>query len=266
MRNRGKGVFTRGIAVLIAAIVSLSQVNAALVGYWDFNSSSDVGKAEVSSDLTAFGGASYTSSGKYGGGLLLNGSGYLAVDSSFSFATGLPTGNSSYTVTAWILPSTTPGSYGIIGWGTYGTYGAVNAFRTSSTNNCDIDNYSWGYEKGYDVTAQVGIYDNTWHNVAVTYDAASHTKTLYLDGVLVKANSDTLTLNVTGNNFTIGRTYTNEYFVGILDEVKVYNTALSTSELNTSLQAAPEPSSLILLTGAGALFIALARRRGQKTV
>jgi len=78
-----------------------------------------------------------------------------------------------------------------------------------------------------------------WHHVAVVLDAgATYTGTLYVDGVVAGTNAAmTLrpsSLGNTANNW-IGRSaYTTDpYFAGLLDDFRVYNRALSASEITT---------------------------------
>jgi len=90
-------------ARLILAICFLLGVSshAGLIGYWNFDNAGNLGAdgSGTGNALVANGGAAQTASGKFGGGLSLNGtSGYL---SRASAVTGLPTGNSPYTIAAW---------------------------------------------------------------------------------------------------------------------------------------------------------------------
>jgi hypothetical protein len=71
-----------------------------------------------------------------------------------------------------------------------------------------------------------------WHHVAYTFNGTTHS--LYVDGVL--AATSTLTPgNVAISTMELGRgSHTRWYFAGRLDEVRIYNRALSSSEINSS--------------------------------
>src|SRR4030095_10668019 len=106
--------------ILAIYLLLLASANAGLIGYWNFDNAGDLGADASGSGnaLVSNGGATQAASGKFGGGLSLNGtSAYL---SKASAVTGLPTGNSPYTISAWFKPTAT-GARGIIGWGNYGT-------------------------------------------------------------------------------------------------------------------------------------------------
>jgi hypothetical protein len=237
----------------------------ALVGHWEFDNSGDVGEATVSDDLEAAGDAAYSASGKIGGALTLDGAGdYLRVDGSDSLASGLPTAGNSYTMAAFIQTTINAGQ-GIVGWGNYGTGGQVNAFRTTSAGEFGatggILNYSWGggvdYGEAAGGTAPGTIYDGGWHHVAVTYDGT--TKRLYFDGVELGSGKNVGTLAVGAANFRIGSTNSGEFMNGLIDDVRVYDNALSQSEIST-LASIPEPSAVALL-GLGGLALLIRRRK-----
>ncbi len=225
----------------VALLVTVGPVHAELIGHWEFDNSGDVGQATVSSDLETVGDAAYSASGKIGGALALDGSGdYLRVDESHTLATGLPTGDASYTLAAFIQ-TTTNGGRGIIGWGNYGSNGQVNAFRTTAVGEFGstggILNYGWGgpFDSGVAAggTHPGTIYDGQWHHVAATYDSTSSTKRLYFDGAEI--GSDVVLgndLNVGSANFRIGSTNGGEFMNGLLDDVRVYDIVLSESEIS----------------------------------
>lgn len=76
------------------------------------------------------------------------------------------------------------------------------------------------------------INDNTWHHVAAVYDGAN--VTLYVDGSSDGSVAKTGNLTTSSRNVRIGARHTTsmgEYFTGIIDDVRIYNKALSASEI-----------------------------------
>ena len=134
--------------------------------------------------------------------------------------------------------------------------GQVNAFRIGDSTNT-LTHYSWGGGVDYSNVAAPGVTDGTWHHVAATYDG--NTKRIYLDGVEIGSGKAVGALNVGAANFRIGSTNGAEYFLGVIDDVRVYDEALDQTAI-AGLAAIPEPSSLALL-GLGGLLVAR-RRRG----
>ncbi len=145
---------------------------------------------------------------------------------SLPVSTPVPTGNSNYTIEAWIKP-TAMGNYGIIGWGSYGTDNMVNALRLNATG---LHNYWWNH----DLVVTTGSLVGAWHHVAATFDGT--TRKLYVDGVLLGSDNPGSSHAVPdASNLAIGRTNNTEYFPGSIDEVRVWNRALCASEIQNNM-------------------------------
>jgi len=255
------------ICVVLAALGCGHSTAETLWGLYQFDNPGNVGLDSTSNhnDLSVFGSAIYTSSGQYGGGLLLA-TGDLST-SSGSVPSGFPLGNSNYTLSAWIQTAAT-GSLGIIGWGNYGSTGQVNALRLDGTGG--IDNYWWG--GGYDLVTAAATDDDVFHNITVTFDGT--TRIIYFDDVAIAQDTPPAGHNVADLNFAIGRTFSGEYFAGTLDNVAVFDDALTPAQVATvaggdfsafgvgGASAVPEPSTA-LLTVAGAALLVWRRRRSR---
>lgn len=72
---------------------------------------------------------------------------------------------------------------------------------------------------------------DSWHHVAATYDGSY--MRIFIDGLLVNQMAITGTITVNTNPVTIGyqNGYTNEYYKGKLDELRVWHRALSPCEI-----------------------------------
>ena len=159
------------------------------------------------------------------GAVTLNGASSL-VTSSGAFPTGVPTGNSSYTISAWVNVNNN-GNDGFVGWGAYGTANAVNAFRTNTS--ATLNNYWWGND--YLVPTASDL-QNTWNYVTVTYDATTGLQSVYQNGALLA--SDTRTgHNATAVNFAVGVTNGNEFFNGSMADLLITSTALSQAQVQS---------------------------------
>ena len=112
------------------------------------------------------------------------------------------------------------------------------------------------------------IDDGTWHHLAMTVDLGTSTMNLYVDGLLADTqNFSTGAVAFPGfNNFEIGRLGRSatkvDGYTGLVDDVQVYNTALSASDVaflaaNPGV-AVPEPTAFAL---AGLGLLSLFRRR-----
>ena len=78
---------------------------------------------------------------------------------------------------------------------------------------------------------------NTWTHVAMTYDGAN--LRFYQNGTLVTTKATTGAMAVTAGALKIGGdSIWGEWFQGSLDEVRVYNRALTAAEITTDLNTA----------------------------
>ena len=71
-----------------------------------------------------------------------------------------------------------------------------------------------------------------WHHVVGTYNR-QHVK-IYVNGKLKGSSARTGAMSLTGNNTVIGF-WINKYFYGLIDEVRVYNRALSLEEVRGNM-------------------------------
>ena len=142
--------------------------------------------------------------------------------------TGLPLGNSQRSVFAWIDPSTTASQYLIMSQGSTnnGLYYAGLWLYTGSVNFRSGSNIDTG-------PTSSTVSPNQWVFVGYTYSAgASNTITVYLNGV---AYTGTMPYSLTTDSgaLNIGQGGGNYHpFPGLISNVQVYNTSLSSAEVN----------------------------------
>ena len=230
MQIKVKQAFTANYTVASAVAtltvnraVQTSGISSGLVARWSFDSASTLGVNSVGTgDLVGTGGPTWDANGRVGGALLLNGSAYLALAQGASIA-GLPIGNSTYTQTAWFNASAL-GGRGIIGWGSYGGGNQVTALRLFGTSG-GFRHYWWGNDLDSGVTLNTG----QWYHVAATFDGT--TRKLYLNGQLLVSDQPT-GHNASANSFAVGATNNfSERFMGLLDDVAIFNRALTATEV-----------------------------------
>lgn len=128
----------------------------------------------------------------------------------------------SYTKEAWIRITSQTSFLNVIS-------GNLNhAFWVVNGQICAGHNQNWYY-----VVDAAKIPVNTWTHIAVTYDAATTTMKIYKDGVFVIGNNAVPL--ITGDNSLLIGTYANNIasFNGDMDEVKIWNRALTEAEIAT---------------------------------
>jgi hypothetical protein len=111
------------------------------------------------------------------------------------------------------------------------------------------------------------ISTNTWQHVAAVYDPDGSVN-LYLNGALDGSFTTGVPSSIADTDapLWIGQQFNlngQGAFIGLIDEVAIYNTALSGTQISNHYDVAviPEPSTLVLLGLAGLTSLSLLRRR-----
>jgi len=102
--------------------------------------------------------------------------------------------------------------------------------------NTDSDRPSVEINNGSsnDTRGAAKISTGVWTHLAGTYDGS--TLKLYINGNLVSSKSVSGAATTSSNPLRIGgNTVWGEYFNGLIDEVRIYNKALSQSEIQTDM-------------------------------
>jgi len=201
-----------------------------LVGYWSF----DEGSGTIA----------YDRSGNNNNGTLINGPtwqdesnckkgkclSFDGVNDYVSYGSNkIPTGDAPKTISTWVKTSTS-GPQVVVGFG----------------NTVSNQEFSLGFEIGGDSRGiwldylgsgcMSGIFGTSgeWANIAVTYESSN--VALYLNGKLIKTCVKYLS---TGNSYrTIGTRIGNSWWLnGSVDEVRIYNRALSDAEIQAIYNA-----------------------------
>ena len=148
---------------------------------------------------------------------------------------------SSATWSAWVYPTGTPGDDGQI----IAKSGNSDGWQLKTTPDTGRRTFGVAVSNGssnvqrYSAT-QISL--NTWYYVAGVYNAGSQTLDIYVNGVLDNGTLDrhcTLSQNNPGSiNVNIGRRQGGFYFIGTIDDVRVYNRALSPAEIQADMNTA----------------------------
>ena len=194
-----------------------------LVAHWKLDEAQGTTAADSFSnkDGTVYGDTAWRpAGGKIGGALQLNGTDtYVRINGYKGI-----TGSSPRTCTAWVK-TTTLGV--IINWG-------VNVAGGRWTMLVDSDGHLRQELGGGAIVGSTIVADGEWHHVAVVSDGTDlENVLLYVDGI-----QDTLSVpgsraidTQPADDVTIGEFITGLYFAGLIDDLRIYNRALSTDEI-----------------------------------
>ena len=142
---------------------------------------------------------------------------------------GLPSGSADRTMCAWTKVSTFQSYYqGILQYGS-GSNTNASGLTLDSNNRPSFNN--WVGEQNSPIVAAVG----SWYHSCAVSDAAS--QRLYVNGNL--ESSGALTLATSGTTLRVGRNLGSGNFDGAVDDVRIYNRALSLAEIRELSGFAP---------------------------
>ena len=205
-----------------------------LVAAYGFNEASGLQVTDVSGQGNGgtISGATRTTAGKFGGALSFNGtSAWVTVNdaASLDLTTGM-------TIEAWVKPSTLTGWRSVVtkeapGGLAYALYSGNNASRPAGYLHINDD---------IAVSGTTAMVANVWTHLAVTYDGT--TVRLFVNGVQVRTQSAPGAAMTTAGVLRIGgNSVWGEYFKGLIDEVRIYNRALTVNEIQVDMTAAIPP-------------------------
>ncbi|VVC00380.1 Concanavalin A-like lectin/glucanases superfamily protein [uncultured archaeon] len=149
-------------------------------------------------------------------------------------------GTGGFTVSFWMKPEGTQNSMPI-SKGTHGYTAPGFRFFLGSTNNlnfCVEDQGLNRVEPRVTITSFLG----SWNHYVGVWDAASKTATIYINGIHAASTTNASIGNITNAfDFTIGARSGGDYeFKGMIDDVRLYNRALSPQEVaDVHRQGAP---------------------------
>jgi PKD repeat protein len=176
-------------------------------------------------------GVSWTSQGKFGNALVFNGSNGR-VDVADAPNLRLTT---AMTLEAWVNPATESGS-----WRDVVYKGNDNYYLVASSGQGGVPAGRVGVSRVYGTSL---LPTNTWTHLAVTYDKT--TLRLYINGVQASSVAYAGDIATSANPLQIGGdSIYGQYFQGLIDEVRVYNRALSRSEIQADMNKAVAPAEL----------------------
>src|SRR6266850_888276 len=233
------GIVFLGVVVATALAGNSSAIaQTGLVAAYGFaeGAGPTVADSSGSNNTGTISGATWTPAGRFGSALVFNGtSAVVTVPSaaSLQLLTGM-------TLEAWVYPTVAPAGWrAVLAKNTDRYY----LMASSDQGNRPVVGGTWTAGNQNTVGPSV-LAVNTWTHLAATFDGA--TVRLYVNGVQVASQAQTTALTTSTGTLQIGGdAYTGENIAGRIDEVRIYNRALSAAEIqgdmNTAVGGTPPP-------------------------
>jgi hypothetical protein len=168
------------------------------------------------------------------------------------------TGNHSFSFEGWFRSTGVDQTQVLVdmGIGGAGNIAGLGSTITTSGSSVLLDTFDGVV---YWPTGAVNIYDQQWHYLAVTYDQATGQVTGYLDGRNLGPKTPPHPMHLGASNIRVGwwiDTFLNRPFIGDMDEIGVYPSALSPARIAAHFAASrpgapggsPTPSTSFVIT------------------
>jgi PKD repeat protein len=221
-----------GAATSATATVTVQAASAGLVAAYNFDQGSGTTLTDVSGNGNhgTIANATWSAAGKYGGALSFNGTNsWVTINDAASLNL-----SSGMTLEAWIKPSSLSGWRDVLlkerpGDLSYGLY-ASDPTASGNPANASISTSAGSPT----AEGSTGLPLNAWSFLAATYNGS--TLNMYVNGTLV--SSTPMSGNILETNGVLrigGDSVWGEYFQGLIDNVRIYNVALTQAALQTDM-------------------------------
>jgi hypothetical protein len=220
----------QGSPKTVGVTLNVAASNPNLVGAWGFDEASgpSVTDASGTGNTGTITGATRTASGKFGSALSFNGiNNWVTIPdaNSLDLTTGM-------TLEAWVRPDVTGSLWRCVLLKEQASSLIYALYAADSTGKPATDVFT---------TADVGLSGtsttplNAWTHLAATYDRT--TLRLYVNGTQVATKAVTGNIKTSTGVLRIGgnSSWSDEWFSGLIDEVRVYNTALTAAQIQADM-------------------------------
>ena len=191
------------------------------------------------------------------GGVFEGGGSFNGSSSYVSNSSSLTSGNNPFSVSVWVNTTST-GVFFFLGNSTVSGSLNTSFYISVETGGAYSGNVRIG-NFGTDLfTSSTSVDDGNWHHIAFTSDGT--TSKLYIDGT--ESNTTLHTWAISAALLEIGRGTSSYYFNGSIDQVRIFNTALTAAQV-TELYEETDADSSVCDFPSGAGGIALYELNGN---
>lgn len=167
---------------------------------------------------------------------------------------GTPVTLHSRTFAGWLKFPVSPINYYPTFYGINGEYAQVLGNNSAYITAGTMGKYYWSWGGGCSQVGKSFVNDNQWHHLALVADSATNNYLMYLDGILDTSQTCVNTTIVT-SFINIGDGSGASTFTGNLDDIGIWNRALTPCEISRLYHANMLTPSAGVVTGTSALCV-----------
>ncbi|MBN1602063.1 MAG: DUF2341 domain-containing protein [Chitinispirillaceae bacterium] len=189
-----------------------------LYGHWPFESSSGDTAYDLSgNNFNAYSTGTFTTSGRWGNGLQLNGSQSATIPNNLSL-----NGDSRFTVMAWIKVASFGASSVVLS-----KHDGLNGWKLTGNASNQVTLHLGGTQ----LSGVTNVADNQWHHIAANLTPWENNITIFVDGKIDSYYPSNYTVTAATADLIIGSGLT-----GTIDDVRFYGEHVSESTLKSIYQ------------------------------
>ena len=232
------------LMVLLTTGIGHADLSDGLVGYWSFDNASDLGHDDSGNGNhgTVYGAVSTT--GMVGNAMSFDGNGdYVVVGDSDELDL-----TSSFTLSFWLNSGSSNESILLSKHVAHtdmdGSWMILHPASSDPWYQGRLAMHNWRASPDW-ISAGTQIQQGEWVHWAITYDASTNACTFYADGEVDATHTYTFDIRNISRPLTIGGAehfevpYVRYFYEGLMDEVRIYNRALSETEIHELSNSPP---------------------------
>ncbi len=225
-------VATQSAYITVSLPTSGGGNNAGLVGLYNFEEASGSTVVDTSGkgNTGTISGATRSTQGRFGKALSFDGvNDWVTINDSASL--DLTTG---MTLEAWVYPTVNMTDWSTALVKENPSHGLAYGLYANSDTSRPAGSIYIGGDKN--LLGGPWLLANTWVHLATTYNGS--TQLLYVNGTEVASRAQSGSIEVSNGALRIGgNSFWGEFFQGRIDDVRVYNRALSATQVNTDMNS-----------------------------
>ena len=216
-----KKIYTEGVSKVQSTNTSIDSLKSGLLGWWTFDGKNisngriiDLSSNNNSMYPLSISTSTFYTPGRIGQGLNFDGvNDFTVAQSNIT----IPASN-VFSISFWMMDN------GLSSGATISIGNYVFCRRNGTAMNCTVDGNLSG-----SATTPAGTFDRKWHHIVYTVNG--NNQSIYKDGVIGTPATETVT-SPSGTVRFGNRPASSSFFLGVLDDIRVYDRVLTTTEIN----------------------------------